>query len=146
MVDATPARERLEWLAEQGVGRKRIQRLTGLSSWILQGIRSGIRQRIRRTTADRILACPVSVADGRTTTAWWPRRHVHALRQEGYSDAQIAKWIGCQPKTLFRVERTRVGIARRAERAYREITGESDSPLAWGAGFQTFTQETQHGS
>lgn len=124
VVDAAGAKAHLDLLASQGVGKCQVATLTGIDVKVIRAIRSGRKLMARESTVSRIIACQALPADGAVTTSWWTKRYIHALRQEGYTDEQIQKWIGVWPSRVFHVERVRQGTARRAERVYREITGE----------------------
>lgn len=141
-IDATAAREHLLHLAAEGLGRDQVSRLTGVGDNIVAAIRSGRKTHARPSTIARILACPIVPAGHVPTTSWWTRKYIHALRQEGYSDATIAGWIGLTSlQRVFHVQRVRRTTAVQTERVYRSVTGEADSPFTSLPHFHTTAKD-----
>lgn len=128
-MNAARAKAYLELLARQRIGRRQVAALTGLHPAHLKDIKHGRITQIRQTTLDRILACPIVPAKGTVTTAWWAKKYVDALRAEGYTDAQIERWIGCDPGPLMRRTRVRHRTAMQVAYVYRGITGDADLGL-----------------
>lgn len=106
------------------MGRDRIALLTGISDWVIARIRDRQQATANRDTVARLLACPVDLAEGMTTTSWWTRKYILALRAEGYTDQTIAQWIGSWPPDIFSRVRVRQRTARRAATIYRAISAD----------------------
>lgn len=99
-VPATPAREHLAWLSQQGVGLKTVARRTGLSHGTLSKLVYGSTgrppsRRIRPSTLDAILAVrPDSAADGTRCPAGPTLARVDRLVAAGVPKARIAERLG----------------------------------------------------
>lgn len=101
-VFAGPVREHLAFLSEQGIGAKSVARVTGLSygaiSKIIYGDRTrgmGPSKRVRKATADRILAVTPSVApEGTRVPAGPVLAQVGELVAAGVPKVRIAERIG----------------------------------------------------
>lgn len=100
MVDAGPVRDHVEKLAAQGMGHKRIVLVAGVPHGTIAKLVYGDPQRNRppsrrvfRSTAERLFACPLDLADG----AKVPRDEFDALLAEllarGWSKRQIGKRV-----------------------------------------------------
>lgn len=109
LVDATAAREHVSQLNAQGMGLKRIVAVSDISHgqlWKLMygktradGSRTPSR-RIRKVTAERILAVELDLADGAVIDGTGARRRLQALVAIGYSQRQLADELGVLQTTL----------------------------------------------
>ena len=98
-VSAGPARAHVEWLSGQGVGLKRVAKVSGVSHgslWKIVYGRDGKRsKRIRPATAERILAVtPADVADGAKVPAGATWERLDALIAAGVPKAELARRLG----------------------------------------------------
>lgn len=55
-VDAAEAREHLEWLSTQGIGRRTVSEQSGVPQSVVAKIRKGVTRKARPSTVDKILA------------------------------------------------------------------------------------------
>ena len=100
-IDADAARDHLNWLSSQGVGRRAVSAATGLSQSNLMKIRSGQRRRITPDTEARVLAVgthrrrPRSLVDLDKAQLL-----IDDLLLIGYTKAAIAKALGAQTPAL----------------------------------------------
>lgn len=102
-VDAGPARARILELGERGVGYKRVAELASLGKTAVLDIRNGRRDRIRRETADALLAVSLEAepAGGQLAPAAPTWKLVRAiLRRPGWSKARISAEIGTGGRAL----------------------------------------------
>lgn len=98
-VSARPAREHVDWLSAQGVGLKRIVAVSGVAQgtiWkLMYGKGGNPSKRIRRETADRILAVmPSHGADGSRVPAGPTWEIIDQLVARGWQKSAIAESIG----------------------------------------------------
>jgi len=99
-VDAGPARQHVLALQAQGVGRRRVQELSGLSSGALSKILYGgpgdrpRTRRVRAETAQAILGVRPSPAPHALTDATGTHRRLEALVANGHSQTQLAGRLG----------------------------------------------------
>lgn len=122
MVDAEPARAHVNALRDQGMGAKRIAAAAGISNgamtkllygtYVTTGmgksagrygigeLRRGPSERLRRETADRILAVRLELGPGARVDAVGSVRRVRALVALGWSQSKIAQRLGIRPTNL----------------------------------------------
>ena len=100
MVDARPVHEHVESLIAQGMGRKRIAAVSGVPHGSLSKLIYGDpkrsmapSRRVRRSTADRLLATRLDVADGAKVDRTEFDALVDELTARGWSKRQIAKRV-----------------------------------------------------
>ena len=124
LVSAAPARRHLIALARHAVGRRSVHASSDVAVTIVQEIRQGRKRRIRRQTAQRILAVS---AQGRADHSLVPAAStwtiIRRLLDEGYTRGWIARALGAQRPAL-QLGRRRV-LARtelRVRRLYRRLT------------------------
>jgi hypothetical protein len=91
LVDAAAARKHLQWLSDKAVGHKQASKLSGLSWVLLYGIRSGRRTRIRKATAEKVLAIQPIPADGARINSYRSRHLIACLLNEGFTMAELAR-------------------------------------------------------
>lgn len=95
LVDAAPARSHLLSLSAQGIGRRSVEAACDVAHSILVEIKSGRKARIRRRTADRILAVDVgAVADHGLVSARESWRMIEELLELGCTRKEIARRLG----------------------------------------------------
>lgn len=145
VIDAGEARAHLLALRQQGIGRRQVSALTGVAASTVSSVIKGHRTKLLASTAKRLLACPCQPASGPFTSSGWSRRYIQALRSEGYTDAQIEKWVGVDPERVFHAEHIRTKVARATERVYRLATGEAAHPLLWRSHSRQSEIEVVHG-
>lgn len=135
-VDASEAAAHLRWLSANGLGQHRLAEVTGLSRSNIVKIKTGRRERIRRETEERILACHLGMAG---PGAHVPNRRVHEMVAElkamGYPELQLAKMLGYKSNSLQLQKSGRVTPAKaaRIEALYLELTAERDARRQWEA-------------
>ncbi len=115
-VDAEPVRAHVLALGDQGMGLKRVAKAADVSTGTLSklvfgvyadtgtgGGRNGEGKRVRqpskrmlRTTADKVLAVQLALADGAQIDATGTTRRVRALVALGWSQSKIAERLGVQ--------------------------------------------------
>lgn len=101
-VDATRAREHVEWLGTQGVGLKAITRNTGVSGGTLckliygQGGKAPSK-RIKKATEDKLLAVtPADASDGARVDKAPMLADIATLKARGWTQSAIARAIGME--------------------------------------------------
>lgn len=67
------------------MGSRQIARVSGVSRPVVRALLDGTVTAIWRSTETRLLATEVELAPGTLTNSWWPRRHVQAVRAEGFT-------------------------------------------------------------
>jgi len=108
IVDATEAREHLLYLRKRHVGRRAVHAVSGVSETVLQDITRGRKPKIRAETARRILRITVKqCSDHALVSAKTTWKLLDQLLEEGYTEAQLAKALGCQQPYL-QIKRTKV--------------------------------------
>jgi hypothetical protein len=127
LVDATPVREHLEWLASRGIGKRAIAAATGLHTTVIVAIRSGRRRRITIGVGEALLAVSVQdlkPLDGALVDAGDTWRRIEQLVAAGRTRAWIARQLGA-PDGRLRLGRERVtaSTARAIERL-AQVEGE----------------------
>lgn len=94
-VDATEAREHLQFLRSRGIGRRTVAARTGLSQSQIRKVATGQSRRIRPATADKILgvhaghARPRAYVDGTRTLEL-----INELVAHGHTKVSIARALG----------------------------------------------------
>lgn len=103
-IDAEPVRRRVLELMEAGMSLKRIGKLSGVPNGALGKLVYGIpsvgrppSKKITRRTADRLLSCPYSVADGARVDATEARAIVDELLARGWTKAEIGRRVSGDP-------------------------------------------------
>jgi AraC-like DNA-binding protein len=123
-VDATQARQHIQMLRDVGIGVDQIAKLAGLSSSHLRGLiyPSGRGkppfQKVRRETAERILAVPAddtSRAANSHVDATGTRRRLQALVAVGWAQAWLARELCRSPANLRRSMTSESVTARTAQ-------------------------------
>lgn len=122
MVDAEPVREHVRVLMDGGMGSKRIAEVAGVPRGVMSKLMYGDyatgrppSKVVRRATAEKLLACPLSVADGALVSAVEGRAVVAELVARGWTRAEIARRLGFQSRSLQIPKRRRMqaGYLRR---------------------------------
>src|SRR3990167_4998521 len=121
VIDAAPARAHLRMLKGKGVGVRQVSRLTGISQPRIDDIRSGDVRVAKRSTIERLLACPAKRAPRVIVTAWWAKRQLDALLTEGYTVAFLTERIGVKVSTVQAAEKVRAKVANRIAALYRRL-------------------------
>lgn len=129
-VDATPVREHVRMLMANGIGLKRIVKLTGISSATLGKLLYGVpskgiapRERVNEDTAAKLLALrpdAVGLAEGATVGAVGTHRRVQALACLGYSVSHVAKALAWSPGN-FHTVMNRGQVTVKTAKAVREL-------------------------
>lgn len=123
LIDPTEMVEHLDRLTAAGIGLRQVAAMTGLSRTTLSDLRSGRNRRVRRRTADAVLA--VSLADHVSpralTDSGATNERIEALRAAGMTRTAIAKALGYRTHALQITGRDRVTVrtARRVDVLYR---------------------------
>lgn len=131
-VDATPAVEHLEWLAERGIGTRTIAAASNVSRSTLRELRNGTRTRVRPDTLDRLLAVGThraKLVDAGPTWALLDELHAH-----GFTWTRIADELGYRSRTV-QLKRTRVRAsnARRVAEVHARLMAPVIAQRQWDA-------------
>lgn len=102
LVDATPARTRLLWLEQQGVGQRTVRDHTGIATSTLRRIRQG-RARVTPATLNAILAVPVELAPRALTNPTGTARRLQALAHAGWSLTALESRLGFSRWSLQKI-------------------------------------------
>lgn len=138
-VDATEAREHLEFLRANGVGQRAVAEASGVPRSSLRLIVRGERRRVRPETLAAILgvhlghAKPGAVVDGRRTLDL-----IDELLALGHTKGAIAQALGCSKKALQVCRRgtLRLSTAEKVAALHEEWTRERDARREWDAARQ----------
>ena len=138
-VDASEAREHLEFLREHGVGQRAIAEASGVPRSTLRLILRGERRRVRPETLSAILgvhlghAKPGAIVDGRRTLEL-----IDELLALGHTKGAIAQALGCSKKALQVCRRGTllVSTAEKVAALHEEWTRERDARREWDAARQ----------
>lgn len=120
---AAPADAHLRALSRRGVGSRRVAAVAGVSRSILALVLAGRRDQVRRRTADRVLAVPLSRpphAEAALVPAGPTWRLLQRMLDDGYPAVRLARWLG-QRGSGLQVGRDRVTV--RTARKVRELAG-----------------------
>jgi hypothetical protein len=124
IVDAAPAREHIQQLSRQGVGRHSVAAASDVPDSILWGIVTGTRPRCRARTLRKILAVDEGARAGNARVdpgpAW---SMLDELIDRGYSKAQLAKWMGLKMPAIQLRRDTPISLrsAVRVEQLYLKV-------------------------
>lgn len=124
LIDPTEMVEHLNRLTAAGIGLRQVAAMTGLSRTTLGDLRSGRNRRVRRRTADAVLAISLAdhVAPRALTDSGPTHERIAALRESGITKKAIAKALGYRSHALqigYRGSRVTVKNARRVDVLYR---------------------------
>jgi len=121
-VDATPAREHLQRLAQRGIGLTQASRLSGIARPTLQAIRNGTRRSIAARLEEAIASIPAIPAMGALTSGYPVRRMLAWFRLEGFTKADIARRLGLRtPHVQFVHRCCTYRTAARVRALYRKV-------------------------
>ena len=99
LVPADGARAHLRKLSKAGVGYKTVADAAGVAASVVAKITAGQRTRIRKRTADRILAVtPGCAADGALVPAGPTWKRIRWLLDEGFTMSWLARRLGSRAK------------------------------------------------
>jgi hypothetical protein len=122
-VDATEAREHLLWLRSFGVGKRTVNKLTGIGVTTLWEITKGETLKVHPDTETKILDLwrdtrnNAMIVDASQT---WKR--ITWLQQQGWSKARIARELGCsRPALQLRKDRVTYATEQRIEHLVRRV-------------------------
>jgi len=126
LVDAGPARRHLRKLSRRGVGYRAVADASDVAHATLQKIRRGEKRRIRKSTADAILAVTKDAsADHALVPAGRTLRMLRELEAECLTQKELARRLGYRtPKVQLRGPRVRARTEHRVARLYRQLIGE----------------------
>lgn len=114
-VDASEAREHLQWLSSIGVGTRALCEATGMHRSVLQKIKVGTTKRIRPETAAKIMAVHKGLA---APGAYVPNPRVFELVAElkanGFTESAMARFLGYKGRSLQLSRTGRVTPAKAA--------------------------------
>jgi len=112
IVSAETARHWIEHLASHGIGARSISECSSVGRTIVNEIRSGEKQRIRKRTERRILAVDTSArAGGALVPAYQTWRKLDELVSLGYTKKWIAQQLGLVRQIQFRTDRIKLKTA-----------------------------------
>jgi hypothetical protein len=128
LVDASTAREHLQFLSDNGIGRLSVHAASDVSARIIREITTGRKKQIRRSTEKRILGVSgEAVADSARVDSETAHQQIKELLGEGFSKAELAKRLGYKSKRLRIVEGNQMTArsAMRVAKFYRQIMAET---------------------
>lgn len=104
-VDAEPVRAHIRALGEQGMGWKRVAKEAGISSGAMSKLLWGVQgkaqsRRVRKETAQAILAVQLQIAGGANVPIVGTRRRLEGLVALGFPQAYLARRLGMLPSNL----------------------------------------------
>lgn len=125
-VDSEPVREHLRGLLEQGMGAKRIQAVSGLSSGTWTKLMFGVgdrppSKRTRRDVAERILAIGFDPADGARVSTLGATRRLQALVALGWSQHKLSERLGVLPGNATPLFKATGDITVKRDRQVRDL-------------------------
>jgi hypothetical protein len=125
-------------LQAKGIGLQRAAKLAGLSPDVVRVIRNGERRRVRRRTADKLLALRPVKAFGVCVPAWPTWRLIRLLLNEGYTRKALAGKLGLSSLRLSaQNERVTLETALKVQALYKLLTAEClEDPPAAGEGLR----------
>jgi hypothetical protein len=128
LIDATEVRQHLRWLSANGVGRRTVATVTGMSNSAIAELASGRRTMTTRRTADRILAVGLlhraDGSDGARVDSAPVRAMVAELVDLGWSKSALARMLGYRSRALQFADRPTVNpaTARRVKALHAALT------------------------
>jgi hypothetical protein len=127
-LDAGPVRAHIRQLAACGMGRRRVAALAGVADSVVTSLLFAKRGkpvlRVRRETADRILAVAVDLAPSAVIDGTGTRRRLQGLVASGWSQAALAARLGWTPGnfgTLIHADRVLVRTAGAVGAVFDEL-------------------------
>ena len=127
LVDAAPVRKHLRALSRKGVGHESVAAACDVSVTVLADVLARRKTRVRKQTADRVLAVTAdAIADHGIVPAGPTQRRLRQLEEEYFSKAGVARALGYQTPAL-QIGRKRVlaKTAQRVARLHRKAMGEA---------------------
>jgi hypothetical protein len=100
LVPADDVRAHVCELATKGLGTEHQARQAGVSLTTVHQVRHGRLQRVRSSTATKILSIRPVLAQGQRVSASEPWELTYALIEEGYDRREVAKRLGMQTGKL----------------------------------------------
>lgn len=123
-VDAGPARAHIASLKAQGVGLRQVAALADVSFRTVQAVQNG-RPRVTRSIEARILQTKPVVAGAVLVNSYRTFHRLRILLQEGYTVAQLARWLRVRPSRLRRrSKRVTAGRASEVKRWFDRLMAE----------------------
>lgn len=124
--DAAPARAHIARLRQLGWTYEAIARAAGLSIWVGHKLHSGTSRRLLAESEVAILRVPlIPFESHRGVSAVGARRRVQALAYMGWPNHEIARRIGCSPRslpTLLSRGRLSAKLSHRIAAVYDELS------------------------
>jgi hypothetical protein len=123
-VSADKARAHLMSLSHRGVGKRAVAAASDVALSVLTEIRTGRKQQIRARTERKILAVtPAMASDRALVKPGRTFRLIAALKDEGFSKAELARRLGYRNGALqFQANRMTARNVARVENLYRSLT------------------------
>ncbi|MGA0895037.1 MAG: hypothetical protein ACO3S5_10460, partial [Ilumatobacteraceae bacterium] len=127
-IDATEVRQHLRWLSANGIGRRTVATVTGLSNSAVAELASGRRTMTTRSTANRILAVGLLHRANGSDKARVDSAQIKAMIAElvdlGWSKAALARMLGYRTKALQIADRPTVNpaTARKVKALHAALT------------------------
>lgn len=123
LVSAARVRRHLLRLSAAGVGRRTVVDIAGVPSSTLSAVRSGVKTKLRRATAERILAVGAdALTDAKLVPAAATWKLIERMLAEGFTRGDIALRLGMRkPALQMRRDRITARTRARVERLYREL-------------------------
>ena len=129
-VDATPGREHIRSLMDQGMGLKRIVAVSDISQGLLWKLVYGKKKpdgtrtpskRVRKDTLERILAIRLDLADGAIVDNTGTTRRLQALVALGWSQSKLGKRLGIMPANMTPLMQGRRSVTVETANAVRAL-------------------------
>lgn len=124
--DATAARAHVAQLRKLGWTWEAIAKTAGLSTWVAHNLHRGTTRRLLAESESALLRVPlVSFESHRGVPSIGSRRRVQALAWMGWPNHEIARRIGCSPRslpTLLARGRLSTRLAQRIGKVYDELS------------------------
>src|SRR5512141_1207484 len=128
LVDAGPARAHLVALSELGLGRRSVEAACDVAGSILHDVKTGRKARIRKKTADRILAVDISaIADHGLVDARGSWEIIEQLLELGCTRREVARRLGSTafiPALQLGRDKVLAKTEQRVRRIYWDIARE----------------------
>jgi hypothetical protein len=135
IVDASPVRAHLQQLRAQGLGRDAVAAASDVRATTVGDLAAGKKKRIRKATADRLLAVTAAaIADGALVDAGPTWKLIRKLLREGFTRGELAQRLGAKtPALQLRRRRVLASTAQKVARFYSTIMAGAEAVPARGA-------------
>ena len=126
LVDTAPARAHLKQLSRRGMGHRSVADLASVPKSIVLQIMTGTKRRARSRTVLAILAVEYQhAADKQLVAAGTTMKRLDALKEEGYTQTEIARRLGSRarvPALQLKTKKITARSAMKVEQLWRRET------------------------